>query len=218
MTMTMMHSELVLGAGLPREAPDMFIRTASFLSLTLVLALSTGCGETSTAPRSDLQFFPLAVGNTWEYAPDDPTFGESFEWIVTDRRGDTVELLRPRGGSHPGAVTLMDHVSRVDLLLDGERSAPFYRFTPGASWVHRDPWECDDDATVLAVEEPNTVVTPAGAFAHCLRVERRTPASCTDAGTMEEWWAPGVGLVQWEELNFYAGGPVTFRLVGYTVE
>ena len=84
--------------------------------------------------------------------------------------------------------------------------------------MHRDPWECDDGAVLVAVEEPDTVVTPGGAFPDCIRIERTTPASCSDAGTTTEWWAPGVGLVKWEELNFYAGGPLTFRLVSYVVE
>ena len=34
---------------------------------------------------------------------------------------------------------------------------------------------------------------------------------------MVEWWAPNVGLVRWEELNFYAGGPIRFELISYAV-
>ncbi len=39
--------------------------------------------------------------------------------------------------------------------------------------------------------------------------------TCTDAGTTMEWWALGVGLVRWDELNFYAGTPIRFLLVDY---
>ncbi len=195
---------------------NVFRREAAAAALALVLSL--GCRGTATGPAGDLRFFPLAVGNSWVYAPEDSFFGQPIEWRVADRQGDTVRLVRPAGGSHPGTITMLDHGSQVDLLVGDEGFQPFYAFEPGASWVRRDPWECDDGAVVMALEEPNTVVTPAGAFSGCLRIERRTTVSCTDAGTTMEWWAPGVGLVKWEELNFYAGGPLTFRLVSYTVE
>jgi len=42
-------------------------------------------------------------------------------------------------------------------------------------------------------------------------------SNCADAGTMVEWWAPGVGLVRWDELNYYAGGPITIYLKSYKI-
>jgi hypothetical protein len=33
-----------------------------------------------------------------------------------------------------------------------------------------------------------------------------------DVGTMVEWSAPGVRLAAWDELSYYAGGPLTFSL------
>lgn len=153
----------------------------------------------------------------WTYAPEEAVYGQPFEWRVTERRGDTVVVARPSGGSHAEVITLLDRGGEVDLLLGAEAAVPFYEFREGATWEHGDPWDCDDGATFAAVLEPDPVVTPAGTFRGCLRVERRTPATCTDAGTMVEWWAPGVGLVRWEELNFYAGRPIGFELIGYTL-
>jgi len=185
------------------------------LVVLLGLALA-GCDD-GTGPGDDPVYLPLTIGNAWTYAPEDARFGEPFTWRVTDRSADTVTVDRPPAGSHPGPVRLLDRRRAVDLLTDGD-AVPFYRFDGGASWVHRDPWECDDGATYVAVPEPDPVTTPAGTFRDCLRIERRTSATCTDAGTMYEWWAPGVGLVRWEELNFYAGGPLAFRLVAYDVD
>lgn len=178
------------------------------------LGLLVGCG---TEPGESLQYFPLTVGNTWTYAPEDPFYGQPVDWVVTERQGDTVALVRPFGLSHAGPVTLLDHRDGVELFMADEGFVPFYRFSAGASWVHRDPWDCDDDAEMVVVEETDTVITPAGTFRNLLRIERRTPASCADAGTMVEWWAPNVGLVRWEELNFYAGGPIRFELISYAV-
>ena len=183
----------------------------------LGLALLAGCDDLGTGPEDGPQYFPLSVGNTWTYAPEDPQFGDPFEWQVTERQEDTVTLDRPPAGSHPGPVILVDRLGAIDLVEEGGASLPFYRFQRGVSWVHRDPWECDDQATFIAVKETSPITTPAGTFHDCLRIERHTAASCTDAGTTFEWWAPGVGLVRWEELNFYAGGPLTFQLVSYSV-
>ena len=127
-------------------------------------------------------------------------------------------LARPSGGSHPGPVRLLDRFDRIDLLLGDESPVPFYRFSAGASWEHRDSWECDDGPTLVVLEEPSPIVTPAGTFSQTIHIERQTPATCADAGTTKEWWAPNVGLVQWEELNFYAGGPLTFYLTDYDVD
>jgi hypothetical protein len=176
-----------------------------------------GCSDTGTGPEESPQYFPLAQGNTWTYAPESSQFGDPFEWSVAGRVGDTVTLARPAGGSHPGPVTLLDHQEAIDLLPGEGEIIPFYRFEAGASWERRDPWECDDGASWAAVVEKDPITTPAGVFRNTIRVERRTTATCTDAGTTFEWWAPGVGLVQWEELNFYAGGPLRFYLTSYSV-
>lgn len=187
-------------------------------SVVLAILLLTACGDAPTGPEESVRYFPLTLGDTWSYAPEDPSFGDTVEWRVTERIGDTVTVLRPPGPSHPGPITLIDGVDVIDLLLPGREKRPFYRFIGDGTWVHHDPWECDDGSTWIAMEEPEPIATPAGTFEHTLRLERRTAATCSDAGTMVEWWAPEVGLVRWDELNFFAGGPITFELVTWSVE
>lgn len=157
------------------------MRNRHSLAAPVALPFVLGCDDPGTGPEDPLQYFLLSGGNQWTYAPENAVFGDPFSWEVTGRDQDTVTLNRPPGGSHPGPVVLLDHGDQVDLFLDGASTAPFYRISVGASWVHRDPWECDDGPTMV------------------------------------EWWAPGVGLVRWEELNFYAGGPLTFNLVDFDV-
>ena len=185
--------------------------------LVIGLAVLTGCGEGPTDTNEKGRYFPLTVGSTWTYAPENPIFGEPFQWRVTERSGDTVTVDRPPGASHSGPVTLIDHSMQLDVLLGDEGPVPFYRFTPGSSWIHRDMWECDDGSRWVVAEEEEPITTPAGTFPRTIRIERQTTASCTDAGTMIEWWARGVGLIRWEELNFYAGGPLAYNLLSYSV-
>lgn len=182
------------------------------------LALAALCAcDTGTEPQEAVHILPLSVGNSWTYAPDNLFLGDTIRWSVTEQRGDTVVLVRPWPGGLHGSVTVLDRSPALDLLLESGEFGPYYRFAADTSWVHRDPWECDDGAEMLVVTERDPVVTPAGTFDRCLRVERRSTASCDDAGTMLEWWAPEVGLVRWEELNYLAGGTIRYDLVDYDV-
>lgn len=185
--------------------------------LVIGLGVLGGCGDGPTDPNENVRYFPLTVGNTWTYAPEESVFGEPFQWRVAERRGDTVTVVRPSGASHSGSVTLLDRRMELDVFLDDEDAVPFYRFTTGGSWLHRDKWECDDGSRWVVAEEENPITTPAGTFLSTVRIERLSTATCADAGTMIEWWARDVGLVRWEELNFYAGGPLTYNLVSYSV-
>lgn len=185
-----------------------------------ISAYQIGCNEKNTNSPNDqpLSYFPLALGNTWTYVPEDTLLGLPFQWKLTNREGDTVTLTRQYLlGSHAGTIKLIDRHNEIDILLSSQGAVPFYRFTFNTMWIHRDTWECDDSSSWIAVSELNPIVTPAGTFTGCLRIERRTATPCPDAGTMFEWFAPGVGLVRWDELNYYIGGPLTIYLKNYSV-
>lgn len=179
----------------------------------LLLAVLTGCRDGATTPKTPPSSFPTAEGSTWRYAYADPRWGEGFRWTVARQAGDTVVLDRPAPGTHPGPVTLLVRDDGLDIWSDGVGAAALYRFDPGAEWTRHEPRECDHGSRWTVVREPDPVVTPAGHFTGTLRLERRSTATCADAGTMREWWAPGTGIVMWEELNFFAGAPVTVWLV-----
>jgi len=196
----------------------MTIRIRYFIFAIIIFGFSvtlTRCEEESTV--QSISYFPLAVGNSWTYAPSDTFYSQPFQFQLTERNGDTVKLVRPPGQSHSGTVTLLDHCDEIDLLLGNQGFVPFYRFTVNNSWLRCDTWECDDSSRWIVVTEPNPIITPAGIFSNCIRIERQSTTPCPDAGTMFEWWAPGVGLVKWDELNYYAGGPLSFYLIDYTI-
>jgi hypothetical protein len=181
------------------------------------LLLVAACDTTGTDPSPPEPFVSLTPGRSWTYAFADPRFGSTFRWEVTARAGDTVWMARSWEGSHAGDIVLLEAPMGLDLLTrDAAAPGSFVRFAPGEAWTHHDPWECDDGAGFVAFAEDEPVTTPAGTFEGTVRVERRTDFPCTDAGTSVEWWAPGVGLVRWEEMNFWAGGPVVVHLTKTT--
>ncbi len=191
-----------------------------FLIVFLFSLLQTGCDETNTNSTTEQTplYFPLDLGNSWTYAPADTFFGQPFTWEVTYRNGDTATLNRQYPfGSHGGTLTLIDRRNEIDIILDSNASALFYRFKIGEIWDHRDPWECDDSSRWVFTYELNPIITPAGKFYNCIRLERKSAIPCADAGTIVEWWAPGVGLVRWDELNYYVGGPLTIYLKSHSV-
>jgi hypothetical protein len=180
--------------------------------------LSPGCKDESTNPITNKTpvYFPLSLGNTWTYAPADTFYGLPFEWEVTERQGDTATLVRPVRPGHSGTIRLLENENNIDIILNNQ-NLPNYRFKESEMWVHRDNWECDDSASYIVIKETDTIITPAGKFTDCLRIERRSSIPCLDAGTIVEWWAPNVGLVRWDEMNFYVGGPLIIYLVDYNV-
>jgi hypothetical protein len=185
-----------------------------------IFLFQNGCNENSTTPETEpsLSYFPLELGNAWVYTPEDTIFGLPFQWNVTYRNKDTVIVDRQfTFGSHGGILKLIDHRRAIDIVINNHQASSFYLFILDSVWNRRDLWECDDSSQWSFVKETNPIVTPAGTFSNCIRLERKSNLICADAGTMVEWWAPGVGLVRWDELNYYAGGPITIYLKRYKI-
>jgi len=149
-----------------------------------------------------IDYFPVTLGSYWVYEYDIPS--DSLFWQVTARTGDTATIDRSGmlGWSHGGPIAVRLNGDGVDLDLPGEGWSEFYHFTAGRSWVHRDPFSCDDFGVYHAERETAAVVTPAGTFFDCLRISCGGYPGCSDAGTTIEWWAAGVGLVKWEQNSF----------------
>jgi len=88
-------------------------------------------------------------------------------------------------------------VSHEGAWLSGVQGARFGLMIPGTIqlgdryYQEIAPQVAMDRAEIVAADE--TVETPAGTFAHCVRIEETTPL---EAGRSHKWYAAGVGLVQ----------------------
>ena len=194
-----------------------FPRPIVFIGFLLFVA---NCNESINPPiEQSPDYFPLELGNSWTYVPADTFYGLPFDWEITNRDDDTVTVTRQNQfGSHGGTIRILDRGEEIDLILNNQLVVPYYRFSVGSTWLHHDTWECDDTSTYIAFAEKDQITTPAGTFSNCIRIERRGTIPCVDAGTLVEWWAPNVGLVRWDEENFYVGGPLTIYLKSYKLK
>ncbi|MBI4602552.1 MAG: hypothetical protein HY721_11390, partial [Planctomycetes bacterium] len=102
----------------------------------------------------------------------------------------------------------------LDIELPGEGFVPYYRYQQD-TFIHRDPFDCDDGARLTAASRNDRVETPAGVFDGCLRLDfgEREGGSCDDAGKISEWWKPEVGLVRWTE--YWIGGVRSYVLESF---
>jgi len=166
-------------------------------------------GGQDCCPFSSGGYFPLELGNYWVYSK----YAENIQWTVTHKEGDIAHL---DVGSFLDTIILRDRGEEIDVEIDEGEWGLYYRFVQGSMWIHRDVWECDDSTLLEVSLEPDSVVTPAGVFHNCLRMERLAYSPCMDAGTMVLWWAKNIGLVKWEEITI--AGPVTVELIEYSLE
>jgi hypothetical protein len=159
-------------------------------------------------------YYPLAVGNRWGYVVEHHLFTGTRE-VAVEAQEDDLYVVRSRSTGGPGQVVgtlrLRADGNQIDIQLPPQGLVPYYRFEED-SWVHNDPFECDQTTVTVAARD-QVVDTPAGRFTDCLRLD--FAGRCADAGLIAQWWAPGVGLVKAEEGNFT--GAVTWLLSEFEV-
>jgi hypothetical protein len=154
------------------------------------------------------RFFPLDEGNTWSYRSE--RFGWERDISVVERVDD---LFRVQFGT--ATALLKEGSSGIEIQLpEDEERRTFFDFVADA-FVHHDFFECDNGSRVNVAERGVTVETPAGVFEDCI-VLQYAQGRCADAGTARQVLSPGVGLVEWSELNF--AGIIHYQLVDFSVD
>lgn len=163
------------------------------------------------------RFFPLEVGNAWSFAPNgDSSLSSRYEIIVFGVDGDVATVRYQLVRSFPFLpgwhedVRLRALGNQVDIELGEEGFGPFYRFQED-KFLHRDFRVCTDDVPVTVASLEESVHTFFGDLEECLLLGFQN--RCGDAGILNEWWCPEVGLVEWWE---DAGeGPGIWALVSF---
>lgn len=169
--------------------------------LCLLALLLTGISAELRAQA--VRYFPLEPGTVWRYSSTRFT-GSLIERSVVGLDDDGLVIFN--NGFQ--LITLEDELDIIRIDIPEEGLQLLYDFED-FQWTRRDVNICDDQREALLNSRNETIVTPAGTFTDCLRVEY-LHGQCADAGLVTEWFAPDVGLVKWEEFSIL--GLVTWEL------
>lgn len=176
-----------------------------------VLAIAlTGCGVAAAGPQPSL--FPLDDGNRWTFRST--TVGGVRTVGVEQRPGGLVLNGFPGVGplrvrTTGRTVEAWDVADRrwEALLRFGAPTGSAYRVSLGEAPLWR--------GVMVTVTSKQATVRGSGgrAYRSCTRFTLRPPAKLADAGVLELSFAPGVGLVRWEEQSI--DGPREWALASY---
>ncbi|MBU0561491.1 MAG: T9SS type A sorting domain-containing protein [Bacteroidota bacterium] len=174
----------------------LFISSSYYYSATLV----------------DSSYFPMSIGNEWEYYSD---FEPHSEIIV--------DTLRMNGVLYYGFTRLADPVfwqreyeDKV-YYLDLSDSTEFLLFDftidIGDSIELPSGYECSYGRKIFLVSKSDTIITPSGIFYNCYHFEHKI--NCNDAGILDTWFAKGIGKVKY--IADYFVGTQEFPLNSYSI-
>ena len=172
----------------------------SLLPLALLAGACAGSPAAPARPPATglADFFPLAIGNEWVYRDESPA-------LPADRRGATrtVRILdkTPDGyfrDNERGELRL-----DAECLRDRNRRLLCAPLEKGRSWSSVVSVSSTERYEIAEVGE--TVQTPAGRFAGCVRVRAHNRAGPTTDHVLEITYAPGVGPVRIETFAVVGG-------------
>jgi hypothetical protein len=173
------------------------------IAVALVLAGAAGA-------EGRVDYFPLTSGMAWAY-------GDSFHVVQV---GGMMKSLPP--------IYIVDYMGQKRFFIplddgkvleqrDGKRRLLYdFGAKVGASWKIEplgDGSEILDGTVVTVADTAAAVTTPYGTFKGCVHLSMKPRAGLADAGIMDMWFAPGVGLVKWSEV--WIGGVRSFALTRF---
>ncbi len=159
-------------------------------------------------------FFPLEVGNRWVYSDGSRTY--TVQVLRETLEADGLKYFEVSGYFPDYGLEV--HKLRRDPI------GQIYEYNPAGGnflWYRfgnfRGAWRfetsgvisCITGSRVSAGDMGEPISVPAGAFERTLRLDFAAP--CMDAGIGNEYFAPGIGLVQ--RVLITIAGPRTLRLV-----
>ena len=190
-------------------------RLGRCMLLMLVIALLAGptvyaddtIGGDPASARTD--YFPLSFGRIWVYT-------EGGEIVVAEMAmepdSSTVYMLKT---SMAGPQVFTRDGDRVFEVREEDRRL-WYDFSApvGESWTIEPFGEDADDmmggATVTVQSRTDEVELPYGTFSECIHFAFTPPSNLADAGLLDQWFAPGVGLVKMTVQTI--AGPLSYEL------
>jgi len=164
---------------------------------------------TPSGTLAGTQLFPLSMGNGWLYSASGTS---RTVWLKSKMSGwfRVMHLLHPIGSNWFTVTqgTQPTVYATASAAIGSKVSALFKLNRPvGTSWTVKLSGLLSN-VTLKVVANNEKVVTPAGTFTGCYRLDAKNNAM--DAGYSSFWFAPGVGLVQYGKV--WIGGVQLYRL------
>ena len=194
------------------------MRTAPMMSALLV-GLVSAFLPANRAEAGAADLFPMHQGDRWTYRSS--LTGQdsvvNVTWDRTVQAGYQVARMSNYWGNGADRTVVLYGESIYEYDWSASRYHFWYAFDPA---VNR-PWQlsvaapqtCASGSAATVVQRDATVQVPAGTFRNCTVITYRAP--CSDAGPIQEVFAPGVGLIKRVMSNF--AGPVEHVLIDATV-
>ncbi|HEX9243064.1 MAG TPA: hypothetical protein VF875_11540 [Anaeromyxobacter sp.] len=172
----------------------------SLLPLALLAGACAGSPAAPARPPATglADFFPLAIGNEWVYRDESPA-------LPADRRGATrtVRILDKTPDGYFRDNERGELRVDAECLRDRNRRLLCAPLEKGRSWSSVVSVSSTERYEIAEVGE--TVQTPAGRFAGCVRVRAHNRAGPTTDHVLEITYAPGVGPVRIETFAVVGG-------------
>jgi len=167
-------------------------------------------------PVDEDDLFPAQVGMSWTYAGSPMEMARSVRIVGEEITADGSLYVWWDGFQGRHAVR-KDADGRVLSLRAGEWQMLFDLVAnEGTTWTIGKGGEGEDlldGSTVTVVSRSAQIRVPYGAFEPCVELGLRPDPGLADAGVTRMWFAPGVGLLKWEETTI--AGPQTYELVNF---
>ncbi|MBI5500388.1 MAG: hypothetical protein HY907_09105 [Deltaproteobacteria bacterium] len=126
---------------------------------------------------------------------------DTFDWYAQDRDGNVWYMGEDTKEYEDGVVVSTEGSWQAGV--DGAKAGIIMKASPAVGDSYRQeylPCEAEDEAEVIATDEPVTV--PAGSYLHCLRTHDSTRLE--PALNEDKYYCPGIGVAL--EINLNTGG------------
>ena len=157
---------------------------------------------TPTGKIAGSSYFPLRVGNQWSYSGTSQN-----SYLAVGQQQPNSQWFQLKGVFGNSWVRLEMGQKQTLFVKKGASIQPLFRF--GLLWKFWYPIKFGGMSGLMAGALNETVVTPAGIFLGCYRLDA-TESDGAPLGFSSFWFARGVGLVQYSKLA--PGGNKVFRL------
>ena len=179
----------------------------------LFLFIMIGCNSPNESYLEVEQYYPMRIGNEWEYTTngsnviekiiDTLTIHGKLFFGFTNGTGETKYWMRESNGK---LYYLNLNDSTEFILFDFANSK-------GTSWELPSGYECGFGIGITLISKTDTIVTSTERYFNCYHF--RHQKVCMDAGMYDTWIVKGIGKVKYTFETYF--GNQVYVLKNYNI-